>query len=300
MAPHTQAKILRLIQEGRLERVGGNETISVDVRILAATNQDLDSLIGKGQFRKDLYYRLSGVTIPLPPLRNRQEDIPELAHYFLFRYNRQLGTSVQSIAPESLELLQSYPWPGNVRELQNVLRQALITSAGATVLPEFLPNELHEQSASEAEEHIETQIVPDNAWQTLQQNFTDWLASGETDLYRRARERFDRLIILGAMQHAGGNRSQAGKILGLSQVTLRARLRSMASFLRCDLGPQGRRSRTLMSKAARQDFPVNFGSRVRELSYAGQRFRSQEWPVGAPLDEAQRILRVDIDGVLGV
>ena len=229
MAPHTQAKILRLIQEGRLERVGGNETISVDVRILAATNQDLDSLIGKGQFRKDLYYRLSGVTIPLPPLRNRQEDIPELAHYFLFRYNRQLGTAVQSIAPESLELLQSYPWPGNVRELQNVLRQALITSAGATVLPEFLPNELHEQSASEAEEHIETQIVPDNAWQTLQQNFTDWLASGETDLYRRARERFDRLIILGAMQHASGNRSQAGKILGLSQVTLRARLRSMAS-----------------------------------------------------------------------
>ena len=95
MAPHTQAKILRLIQEGCLERLGGSESISVDVRILAATNQDLDSLIGDGRFRKDLYYRLSGVTIPLPPLRDRREDIPELAHYFLFRYNRQLGTSVQ-------------------------------------------------------------------------------------------------------------------------------------------------------------------------------------------------------------
>ena len=100
MAPHTQAKILRLIQEGCFERVGGSESISVDVRILAATNQDLDTLIAEGRFRKDLYYRLSGVTIPLPPLRERREDIAELAHYFLFRYNRQLGTSVQSISPE--------------------------------------------------------------------------------------------------------------------------------------------------------------------------------------------------------
>ena len=230
MAPHTQAKILRLIQEGRLERVGGSESISVDVRILAATNQDLDSLIGDGRFRKDLYYRLSGVTIPLPPLRDRREDIPELAHYFLFRYNRQLGTSVQSISPEALELLQSYQWPGNVRELQNVLRQALIVSAGPTILPEFLPAELHEEAASEAEEAIESQTVPDTAWQTLQQDFKAWLASGETDLYRRAREQFDRLIILGAMQHAGGNRSQAGRILGLSQVTLRAKLRNMTPF----------------------------------------------------------------------
>jgi len=228
MAPHTQAKILRLIQEGCLERLGGSESISVDVRILAATNQDLDSLIGDGRFRKDLYYRLSGVTVPLPPLRDRQEDIPELAHYFLFRYNRQLGTSVQSISPEALELLQSYQWPGNVRELQNVLRQALIASAGTTILPEFLPAELHEEASFEPEEHVETQAVPDTAWETLQQSYTAWLAGGETDLYRRAKEQFDRLIILGTMQHAGGNRSQAGRILGLSQVTLRAKLRSMA------------------------------------------------------------------------
>ncbi len=228
MAPHTQAKMLRLIQEGRFERLGGNESTSVDVRILAATNQDLDALIADGRFRKDLYYRLSGATIPLPPLRERQEDIPELAHYFLFRYNRELGTCVQSISPEALESLRSYPWPGNVREFQNVLRQALIVSAGHTILPEFLPLEFHEEAGSEPEEPVETQALPDTAWETLQQSFTAWLASGETDLYRRAREQFDRLIILGAMQHVGGNRSQAGKILGLSQVTLRARLRSMA------------------------------------------------------------------------
>jgi two-component system nitrogen regulation response regulator GlnG len=228
MAPQTQAKILRLIQEGCFQRLGGSASISVDVRILAATNQDLDSLIKEGRFRKDLYYRLSGVSIPLPPLRERREDIPELAHYFLFRFNRQLGTSMQSISQEALELLQSYCWPGNVRELQNVLRQALISSAGHTVLPEFLPIEFHEETASEAEEDVQPQTVPDNAWLTLQQNLTAWLASGETDLYRRAREQFDRLVILSTMQQVGGNRSQAGKILGLSQVTLRAKLRSMA------------------------------------------------------------------------
>jgi DNA-binding NtrC family response regulator len=230
MAPHTQAKILRLIQEGCLERVGGSESISVDVRILAATNQDLDSLIADGRFRTDLYYRLSGMTIPLPPLRDRREDIPELAHYFLFRYNRQLGTSVQSISPEAVEILQSNPWPGNVRELQNVLRQALIASAGPTILPEFLPAELLEEPGSEGQEPVATQAPPDTAWQALRENLMAWLTGGETDLYRRAKEQFDRLVILSAMQHAGGNRSQAGKILGLSQVTLRAKLRNMTPF----------------------------------------------------------------------
>src|SRR5581483_9088946 len=94
MTANTQAKILRLLQEGRFERVGGNETISVDVRVIAATNQNLERLIEEGRFRKDLYYRLRGVTIHLPPLRDRREDIPELAHYFLFRYNREIGTAV--------------------------------------------------------------------------------------------------------------------------------------------------------------------------------------------------------------
>ena len=227
MAPHTQAKILRLIQEKCFERVGGNQSIAVDVRILAATNQNLEALIASGQFRKDLYYRLSGVTISLPPLRDRPEDISELSHYFLFRYNRQLGTAVQSIAPEVLELLQSYRWPGNVRELQNVIRQALITSAGPAIVAEFLPAELVDQVNADAEDDIEAKSVPDSDWDTLHQNFTDWLSRGETDLYRRAREQFDRLVILGAMQHVGGNRSQASKILGLSHVTLRAKLRDL-------------------------------------------------------------------------
>jgi two-component system, NtrC family, nitrogen regulation response regulator GlnG len=227
MAPHTQAKILRLLQEGCFERLGGSESISVDVRIIAATNQDLDSLIEQGRFRKDLYYRLRGVTIPLPPLRERREDIAELAHYFLFRYNHQLGTVAQSISPEALELLQWYDWPGNVRELQSVVREALIVAAGPTILPEFLPAELHQQADSPAERDVEPSLLPSPDWQTLPQNVETWIAGGQSDVYRRAREQFDRLVILRAMQQADGNQNQAAEILGISRVTLRAKLRSM-------------------------------------------------------------------------
>jgi len=227
MAPGTQAKILRLLQEGHFQRVGGTESISVDVRVIAATNQNLDALIEQGRFRKDLYYRLRGVTIHLPPLRERREDIPELAHYFLFRYNRQLGTSVHSISPEALEVLQRYDWPGNVRELQSVIREALIVSAGVTILPEFLSAEVQRATAADAEPDLPETSLPDPQWQELVDSIQEWLAAGQRDIYRRAREQFDRLLILGAMRKAGGNQNRAAEILGLSKVTLRARLRAM-------------------------------------------------------------------------
>jgi DNA-binding NtrC family response regulator len=227
MAAHTQAKILRLLQEGCFERVGGSESISADVRIIAATNQNLDDLIEQGRFRKDLFYRLSGVTISLPALRDRRDDIAELAHYFLFRYNRLLGAALQSISSEALELLQAYPWPGNVRELQNVIRQAIIVAAGPTILPEFLPTDVQQYYATEAESELAIPALADSDWQSLPQSVRTWIADGEHDVYRRAREAFDRLIIHEAMQRVDGNRSQAGKILGLSHVTLRAKLRSM-------------------------------------------------------------------------
>lgn len=226
MAPNTQAKILRLLQEGRFERLGGSETIAVDVRVIAATNQNLEALIEQGRFRKDLYYRLRGVTIHLPPLRERREDIAELAHYFLFRYNRQIGTSVQSISPAALELLQQYSWPGNVRELQSVIHEALIVSAGPTILPEFLPAELHGAATGgpgQALPHSEDVVD----WQRLPRLMETWLSSGETDLYRRGLEHFDRLVIRRAMDQAGGNQARAAEILGLSRVTLRAKLRAL-------------------------------------------------------------------------
>ena len=160
MTSDTQAKILRLLQEGSFERVGGSESIVANVHILAATNQHLDTLIAQGKFRKDLYYRLRSVTIQLPRLSERREDIAELAHYFLFRFNRQLGTAIQSIAPEALLLLENHDWPGNVRELQNAIREALIVSAGSTLRAEFLPAELREKSAGEPERDAMPQDLP--------------------------------------------------------------------------------------------------------------------------------------------
>jgi DNA-binding NtrC family response regulator len=227
MAPGTQAKILRLLQEGQFERVGGNESIKSDVRIIAATNQDLDKLIEEGRFRKDLYYRLRGVSIDLPPLRQRREDIAELSFYFLFRFNRQLGMSVQSISPEALELLEKFNWPGNVRQLQSSIREALIVSVGPTIIPEFLPADLHQEDTPESEEDAETGSMLEVDSQSLPHFIETAVRGGEKDAYRRSLENFDRLIISLAMRQADGNQTRAAEILGLSRVTLRAKLRCM-------------------------------------------------------------------------
>lgn len=225
MSPNTQAKILRLLQEGQFERLGGSETISVDVRIIAATNQNLDALIEQNRFRRDLFYRLCGVTLHLPPLRDRSEDIPELSHYFLYRYNRELGTSVQSIAPETLDLLQRYSWPGNIRELQSVIREALIVSAGMTLLPEFLPAKLHRPAPTLPEPEVELMSVPKLNWQELPAFVETALQAGEQDIYRRALEHFDRLLLSNVLQHTEGSQVHAAGILGLSRPTLRNKLR---------------------------------------------------------------------------
>src|SRR6185436_8828920 len=126
MAPLTQAKMLRLLQEQRFERLGGNETVTTDVRVLAATNQDLEALAAQGRFRQDLYYRLSVFTICLPSLRERGDDLALLVQHYLRRFGRELGKDVETVAPEAMDGLRQYPWPGNVRELQSVLKQALL------------------------------------------------------------------------------------------------------------------------------------------------------------------------------
>jgi two-component system nitrogen regulation response regulator GlnG len=226
MPAATQVKLLRVLQEGSFERVGGNETVRVDVRLIAATNQNLAALIEQGRFRRDLYYRLKGVTIHLPPLRERTEDIAELAHYFLFRLNRQLGTSVQTISPETLDLLQRYSWPGNIRELQSVLREAMIASAGLVLLPQFLPPELQAAPVIESDQ-IPVPNVHDDDWSRLGTFVETSLASGESDFYRRAIERFDRELIVRALAKAGGHQANAATLLGLSRPTLRTKLRSL-------------------------------------------------------------------------
>src|ERR1700758_824390 len=134
-----QAKVLRLLQEQAFERVGGNETIRTDVRLIAATHRDLRAWCAEGKFRPDLYYRLGVFTIHLPPLRERGDDLPLLVRHYLRRFSRELGREVRQVAPEALERLCAYSWPGNIRELQSVLKQALLRANGSVLLPAFLP-----------------------------------------------------------------------------------------------------------------------------------------------------------------
>jgi DNA-binding NtrC family response regulator len=225
----TQAKILRLLQEGQFERVGGNETLSVNVRVIAATNQSLEAMIETGKFRRDLYYRLRGVVLHLPALRERTEDIAELAHYFLFRYNRQLGTTVQSISMEALDRFQRYKWPGNVRELQSVIREALIASTGTTLLAEFLPNELQTEEPDVADVTPNLAAFADATWQGLAEFIERSFQEKPEDLYRRALLQFDGLVVARAMKASEGHQTKAAEILGLSRPTLRAKLRMIKS-----------------------------------------------------------------------
>lgn len=225
MPAATQAKILRILQDGQFQRVGGNETLCVNVRIIAATNQNLEQMIDQGKFRRDLFYRLRGVTLHLPPLRDRRDDIPELAQYFMLRFNRQLGTAVQTIAPETLRRLQNYRWPGNIRELQSVIRESLIVSRGPTLLPEFLPVEIQETGDHERENAPGSEPPEEDPWQELGRFIDHSLSSGHRDAYREALHRFDRLMITRAMTLAGGLQSRAAELLALSRPTLRAKLK---------------------------------------------------------------------------
>lgn len=227
MSPGTQSKILRLLQEGVFERVGGNQSIRADVRILAATNQDLSAMIASGRFRKDLYYRLRGMTIHLPPLRERGEDIAELAHYFLFRFNRQLGTSVLSISAEAMERMERYSWPGNIRQLQNTIREALIIARGTVLLPESLPIEVQSAEYQESADDATELSLDRLNWNDVTNAIDAMIAEGKMDLYHTAIDLFDRIVLSRVMEHSHGKQTRAADVLGLSRVTLRAKLRHL-------------------------------------------------------------------------
>jgi len=139
MSKATQSKILRVLQEKRFERVGGTQSVSVNVRVISATNKDLEEEVKNGNFREDLFYRISVYPITLPPLRERKDDIPELVAYFLEKFNKKLRRKVKSISDRALEYLINYHWPGNVRELENVMERSILNCTGNTLLPEHLP-----------------------------------------------------------------------------------------------------------------------------------------------------------------
>jgi len=203
MSPVLQAKVLRVLQEKRFERVGGTESIATDARIIASTNQNLERLLAEGKFRPDLFYRLNVFPIPLPPLRERPEDIISLALHFLNKYCQQLRKEVTGLSREARDLLMRYAWPGNVRELENVIERAVILCQGSMVTAEELPLALREPPR-----------VP-----TLHADAIK-LPPGGLVLWE-----LEKQLIIQALEQARHNKSQAAKLLGLSRTQLRTRLK---------------------------------------------------------------------------
>ncbi|MDT8316906.1 MAG: sigma 54-interacting transcriptional regulator [bacterium] len=142
MKPHTQVKLLRALQEGEFERVGGTKTINVDVRILAATNKDLQSEVKEGRFREDLYYRLKVVPVHLPPLRERKDDIPALVRHFIGKFNKEMGRHITNVSPQAMDIILDYHYPGNIREMENILQHAFVRCGGKTIHPKHLPKDI--------------------------------------------------------------------------------------------------------------------------------------------------------------
>ncbi len=219
MAPLTQAKILRVLQEQKFERVGGNQTISTNVRVIAATHRPLDRLVAEGQFRSDLFYRLSVFTISLPPLRKHLDDLPLLVNHFLRRFSLELGKEVCRASPEALDLLRRHSWPGNVRELQSVLKQALLRTNGPILVPEFLPR----FSESEATPPAPGPVSSLGLDQFIQQRIDD----GCIDLYAQVQRLADEKLLTQVLRYTRGNQLRAARLLGITRGKLRVKLRAL-------------------------------------------------------------------------
>ncbi|HUR55553.1 MAG TPA: sigma-54 dependent transcriptional regulator [Gemmataceae bacterium] len=220
MSPLTQAKILRLIQEQRFERVGGTETVQTDVRLIAATNADLEAMTDDGRFRKDLFFRLNVFSIKLPPLRDRGDDVLILIDHFLRQFGRELGKPVSEVAPETLAALQAYPWPGNVRELQSALKQSVLRMSGSALLADFLPDQVRHPNGAVAV----TEIGGGFNWD---QFVGGRIAAGSENLYAEAVERMEREVLVRVLQHTEGNQLRAAKILGITRGSLRNKIRTL-------------------------------------------------------------------------
>lgn len=221
LTPLTQAKILRLIQEQQFERVGGSETIRTDVRLIAATNAQLELMTDTGRFRKDLFFRLNVYSLRLPPLRDRGDDVSSLIQHFVRRFSVELGKTVRDIAPEAMQALQQYRWPGNIRELQSVLKQSLLQMQGAVLLPGHLPLHVQKNDDSGVESGGPVSEVALNVF------VQKAIESGAENLYAMTLELMERELLMRVLKHTAGNQVQAARILGITRGSLRTKIRSL-------------------------------------------------------------------------
>jgi transcriptional regulator with GAF, ATPase, and Fis domain len=203
LRPEVQAKLLRVLQEREIERVGGTHSIKIDVRIIAATNLDLKRAVATGAFREDLFYRLNVVPVTVPPLRERIEDLPLLVDHFIRRYNHECNKRIEALTPDALAALGAYTWPGNVRELQNIVERTVVLVDGPLITAADLPLDLTISPARSG-----AAPGPDKR---------------RVDL-NEASDRFERLIVQRVLEEARGNVSEAARVLGLHRNSLKVKL----------------------------------------------------------------------------
>ncbi len=235
----TQAKLLRVLQDGSFQRLGSAETVHSDVRILAATNQPLDTLIAERRFRQDLYYRLKVTSIELPPLRDREVDVVLLAHHFVRRFNAQFGTNIQRFAPDVLPALLSYPWPGNVRELENVIKASLVVARGNVFLFDFLPEAVRSSSyrspvptaSAPPVEAEQPQAEP------LRRACRRLLAHKpfHGQIHRQVIQLAEREVIRACLEETSGQLASAARLLGITRTTLRKKMAELGIQVRASV-----------------------------------------------------------------
>jgi two-component system, NtrC family, response regulator AtoC len=205
MDPAMQVKLLRVLEERKIRRVGGTRNIEIDVRVIAATNRNLPGAIREGLFREDLFYRLNVFPIDMPPLRERREDIPVLAKFYLARYNKTFSRNFQEISPAALELMENYDWPGNIRELKNVIERICIMHGGPVLMPDHLPRELNLRERKD--------------------DAAPGVLRGDMELgLEGATERYEKSLIQAALTGTGGNVLQAAQLLKVPRGTLRYKM----------------------------------------------------------------------------
>jgi two-component system response regulator HydG len=223
----TQVRLLRVLQEGEIKRVGAADSVRVDVRVIAATHRDLPKLVKAGKFREDLFYRLNVINIPLPPLRDRVDDVPLLAHHFLLRYADRLGKKVRGLAPDAVEFLCGYRWPGNVRELENAVERAVVLCRTDAITAADLPPAVTGRTAPLVRE------VPANGDESA------WLTQSYAAAKENALRRFEKGYVEALMKACDNNISAAARKAGMDRSNFKRVLRKYRSDVEPEGGDEG-------------------------------------------------------------
>nr|NKX70449.1 nitrogen regulation protein NR(I) [Alteromonadaceae bacterium A_SAG7] len=217
-----QTRLLRVLADGQFYRVGGHQSVSVDVRIIAATHQNLEQRVAEGKFREDLFHRLNVIRVHLPSLNERREDIPLLTRHFLRRAAKELDVEAKSISKDAERVMSQLPWPGNVRQLENVCRWLTVMASGQEVLPSDLPPEIHSDNS------IEKPTAESGDWPDLLASWTDkQLRDGHHNILNDAMLTFERIMLERALQHTHGHKQDAAKRLGWGRNTLTRKLKEL-------------------------------------------------------------------------